>query len=84
MKQMDSLSHSLTPDRQMVEGTILFDNTGVPCTISTLSKIGACLLVQTTRGIPEVFEFTLPDRPPRSCKVMWRDDTRLGVHFRQN
>lgn len=69
-------------DRQMVKGVILFDNAAVPCTVSTLSKIGACLVVQTTRGIPEVFEFTLPNRPPRSCKVMWRDDTRLGVHFR--
>jgi hypothetical protein len=51
--------------------------------INTLSKIGACLLVETTRGIREVFELILPNRRPRSCKVMWRDDARLEVHFRQ-
>lgn len=67
----------------MVKGTIQFENTEVSCTINTLSKIGACLLVENTRGIPEGFELIMPNRRPRSCKVMWRDDTRLGIHFRQ-
>ena len=79
MKQLNSL----VLDRLMVEGTIRFGSTVVPCTISALSKIGACILVQTTRDIPVGFEFIVPNRPPRTCKVMWRDDTRLGVHFRQ-
>jgi len=70
-------------DRQTAKGTIQFENTKVSCTISTLSKIGACILVETTRGIPEVFELIVPNQRPRSCKVMWRDDARLGVHFRQ-
>jgi hypothetical protein len=79
MKQLDSLML----DRQSVKGTILFGGTEVPCTIGTLSKIGGCLLVQTTHDIPEVFEFIAPNRAPQACKVMWRDDKRLGIHFRQ-
>ena len=47
-----------------------------------LSEIGACLVVQTTYGIPATFEFVMPDQLQKTCKVMWRDDTRLGVHFR--
>jgi hypothetical protein len=70
-------------DRQTVKGTIQFENMEVSSTISSLSKIGACLLVENTRGIPEVFELVVPNQRPRSCKVMWRDETRLGVHFRQ-
>jgi hypothetical protein len=83
LKQLLSSAHSRTLDRQMVKGTIQLESMGVSCTISTLSKTGACLLVETTNGIPEVFVLIMPNRRPKSCKVMWRDDARLGVHFRQ-
>jgi len=39
-------------------------------------------LVQTTLGIPAVFQLNMPDRESQTCKVMWRDDTKLGVLFR--
>jgi hypothetical protein len=64
-------------------GKILLDNTEVPCTVGKLSKLGACLMVQTTEGIPALFRFAMPNRAPMTCKVIWRDDKRLGVHFRQ-
>jgi hypothetical protein len=63
-------------------GKILLGNEEVPCTIGTLSKIGACLIVHTTQGIPALFKFIMPNRAPTTCKVIWRDDKRLGVHFR--
>ena len=63
-------------------GKILLGNTEVPCTIGKLSKFGACLIVQTTDEIPELFEFMMPNRAPTTCKVLWRDDKRLGVYFR--
>ena len=52
------------------------------CTIRNISKFGACILVQTTLGIPAIFQLVMPDREPQTCKVMWRDDTKLGVLFR--
>ena len=64
-------------------GKILFGSTEVPCTIGKLSKLGACLIVQTTHGIPALFELMMPKRASRTCKVTWRDDKRLGVHFRK-
>jgi len=63
-------------------GKILHDDTEIPCTVGKLSKMGACLIVQTTEGIPALFKFAMPNRAPTSCKVIWRDDKRLGVHFR--
>jgi hypothetical protein len=63
-------------------GKILLGTTEVPCTVGKLSKLGACLMVQTTEGIPARFEFAMPNWAPTICKVIWRDDKRLGVHFR--
>jgi hypothetical protein len=68
--------------RILKSGKILLGRREVPCTVRNLSAIGACLVVQTTYGIPATFEFVVPDQQPKTCKVMWRDDTRLGVHFR--
>jgi len=61
---------------------ILFGSTEVPCTIGKLSRLGACLIVQTTHGIPVLFNLVMPNQVCRICKVTWRDDKRLGVHFR--
>jgi hypothetical protein len=71
------------PRRRILKsGKILLGRRQVQCTVRNLSEIGACLVVQTTYGIPATFEFVMPDQLPKTCKVMWRDDTRLGVHFR--
>jgi hypothetical protein len=64
-------------------GKILFGTTEVPCTIGKHSKLGACLIVQTTHGIPALFDLMMPNWAPTTCKVLWRDDRRLGVHFRR-
>ena len=63
-------------------GKINLRGAEVSCTISARSKVGACLVVQTTEGIPALFELLAPDRKPATCKVLWRDDKHLGVHFR--
>jgi len=68
--------------RMLKSGKILLGKRAVPCTVRNLSEIGACLEVQTTYGIPAVFEFTMPNASTQTCKVVWRDNTKLGVHFR--
>jgi hypothetical protein len=71
------------PRRRILKsGKILLGRREVQCTVRNLSAIGACLVVQTTIGIPANFEFVMPGQESKSCKVMWRDDTRLGIHFR--
>jgi hypothetical protein len=63
-------------------GKILIGSWQIPCTVRNLSRIGGCFEVQTTTGIPAVFQFVLPNQTPKICKVMWRDHTKLGVYFR--
>jgi hypothetical protein len=67
--------------RVLKSGKILLGSHAVPCTVHNLSETGACLEVQTTYGIPTTFEFVLQSQPPRSCKVVWLGDTKMGVHF---
>jgi hypothetical protein len=64
-------------------GKILLGKAEVPCTVRNLSETGACLVVQTTYGIPAIFQLVMPDQPPRACKTAWRTDTKLGVEFQQ-
>ena len=67
--------------RMLKSGKILLGSHAVPCTVRNLSDTGACLEVQTTVGIPSMFEFVMPSQPPRTCKVVWLGETRMGVHF---
>jgi hypothetical protein len=62
-------------------GKILLGKHAVPCAVRNLSEIGACLQVQTTEGLPSEFAFAIGDLPPWTCKVIWRDETRMGVEF---
>lgn len=70
------------PRRRILKsGKIRHGKAGISCTVRNLSEIGASLVVQTTFGIPKTFEFAMPGRPPRKCKVIWRNETTLGVEF---
>lgn len=67
--------------RMLKSGKILLGKHVVPCTVRNLSETGACLQVQTTAGLPSQFSFAMADQPPRICKIIWRDDTKMGVQF---
>ncbi len=67
--------------RMLKSGKILLGKHGVPCTIRNLSEIGACLQVQTTTGLPAEFKLSIGNEPVRSCKTIWRDDSKIGVEF---
>jgi hypothetical protein len=51
------------------------------CTIRNLSATGALLQVSSTFGLPTDFDLLIGSER-RSCHVVWRTDTRLGVTFR--
>jgi hypothetical protein len=70
--------------RMLKSGKILLGKRPVPCTVRNISEIGACLEVQTTAGIPAIFDFLRAGEPAaRTCKTIWRDNTRIGVMFIQ-
>jgi hypothetical protein len=50
----------------------------------TLSNVGGCLQVLTIVSIPAIFQFMMPNQTPQTCKVMFRDYTTLGAHFRSD
>ena len=69
--------------RTLKSGTIILGKKAqLPCAVRNLSETGACLEVQATFEIPSTFLFGMPGRPPRTCKVIWRNDRQLGVQFR--
>ena len=67
--------------RMLKSGKLFLGKHAIPCLVRSLSDTGACLTVQSTVGIPAEFDFTLQDQATRSCKVIWRDQTKLRVHF---
>jgi hypothetical protein len=70
--------------RLLKSGKILLGIDPIPCTIRNMSERGACLQVQTTAGIPAIFVFQRAGEPAaRTCKTIWRDNTRIGFMFIQ-
>jgi hypothetical protein len=67
--------------RMLKSGKILLGKHAIPCAVRNFCEIGACLKVQTTEGLPEVFDFLFAGEPVRTCKTVWRDDTQIGVMF---
>jgi hypothetical protein len=53
----------------------------IPCMVRNLSATGACLMVETTLGIPSLFQLVRPNQTSVTCKVRWRRSTIIGVIF---
>ena len=51
------------------------------CGVRNISESGACLEVARTFAIPTEFSFAMYAHPPRTCKIVWRDDRSIGVVF---
>ncbi|MBV8793000.1 MAG: PilZ domain-containing protein [Pseudolabrys sp.] len=53
------------------------------CALSDISDTGARLDVENVDAIPSEFILMLSSRgtPQRKCKVVWRNDSQIGVDF---
>ncbi len=67
--------------RMFKAGKIFLGTRSVVCTVRNLSETGACLEFDSPYGIPGTFEFVLPERCRRMCKVVWANGIRRGVQF---
>ena len=71
--------------RRVLKGAMIEFNCGAhSCSVRNLSEAGAALDVPYAVTIPH--EFTLimeTDGASRNCRVIWREDNRLGVTFEQ-
>jgi hypothetical protein len=64
-------------------GTIGLDQGGsVECVVRNLSGIGACLETARASTLPNRFPLIIkPETIKRSCEVVWRSESRVGVQF---
>jgi PilZ domain-containing protein len=76
--------HRIVPRRRLLKGgKISFGNgAAIDCTIRNLSERGAALEVSSPVGIPERFMLVVEaDQRHLPSRVIWRKETRIGVHF---
>ena len=76
--------HRTAPRRRLLKaGKISFGGgAAFDCTVRNLSETGAALEVISPVGIPERFTLVIDaDHRPFPCRVVWRKETRIGVHF---
>ena len=76
--------HRTAPRRRLLKsGRISFGGgAAIDCTIRNLSETGAALEVSSPVGIPERFTLVVDaDHRHLPCRVIWRKETRIGVHF---
>ncbi|MGH6829949.1 MAG: PilZ domain-containing protein [Methylocella sp.] len=53
----------------------------IDCSVRNLSDRGACLIVESSIGIPDSFDLLLDQASIRDCLVTWRKATQIGVEF---
>ena len=68
--------------RLLKAGKISFGGGAIDCTVRNLSETGAALEVSSPVGIPQQFTLVIEvDHIHVPCRIVWRKDTRIGVHF---
>jgi len=80
---MDERRRPPARKRTFKSGTIAFNRAGgITGIVRNLSDRGAMLEVESVLGIPDEFTLLIDvDHFKRSCRVIWRRPTRLGVEF---
>jgi hypothetical protein len=76
--------HREAPRRRLLKaGKISFGGgAAIDCTVRNLSEAGAALEVISPVGIPEHFTLVIEaDHIHVPCRVVWRKEKRIGVHF---
>jgi hypothetical protein len=75
--------HRPVPRRRLLKtGKISFGGVTIDCTVRNLSETGAALEVSSPVGIPDHFTLVIePNRIHVPSRIVWRKDTRIGVHF---
>ena len=76
--------HRIVPRRRLLKGgKISFGNgAAIDCTIRNLSERGAAREVSDPVGLPERVKLVVAaDQRHLPSRVIWRKETRIGVHF---
>jgi hypothetical protein len=72
-----------TRRRVLKRGLVELRETALACKIIDLSDTGAGLAFSGASRLPSFFTLLIPDHAPVFCQVVWRQQERLGVSFRE-
>ncbi len=63
-------------------GTIYYNAAYIPCRLENISDGGACVQLASDAAIAPYFVLIVPlEKVERSCFVVWRKGSRIGVQF---
>ena len=54
----------------------------IKCMVRDISSTGACLIVPTVLGLPNIFELKIAGRDQCSAEIVRRASQRIGIRFR--
>jgi hypothetical protein len=70
--------------RVLKTGTIIFGGETLPCVVRSLSASGARIEVNSPLWFPERFVLAVESEGlRRPCRMIWREEKRIGVAFEQ-
>jgi len=80
---MDERRAPIPRMRTFKSGLIAFNRAGgITATVKNFTETGAMLEVPSIVGIPDEFTLVIAaDHFKRECKIVWRQQTRIGVRF---
>ncbi|MGY8636780.1 PilZ domain-containing protein [Bradyrhizobium sp. 14AA] len=65
-------------------GRIIFENSGIACTVRNMSSSGAAVDLDGPVALPQSFKLSIScDNFVRNCRAVWRSDKRIGLAFVQ-
>ncbi|MBY9051487.1 PilZ domain-containing protein [Pseudomonas fluorescens] len=65
-------------------GTIIFEDSGIACTVRNMSASGAAIDLEGPVALPQSFTLSIArDNFARNCRAVWRSDRRIGLAFVQ-
>ena len=70
--------------RTLRAGKILINNkrSVIDCMIRNVSARGACLLLPSVVGVPQMFDLMIEgEAASRPCKMIWHAQNRIGIEF---
>ena len=61
---------------------VLTNGSGIMCMIRNMSPSGACLRVASHFGVSrDIFLWVEGESSERPCRIVWQNNSQLGVHF---
>jgi PilZ domain len=70
--------------RTLRAGKILINNkrSVIDCMVRNVSARGACLLLPSVIGVPQMFDLIIDgEAASRPCKMIWHAQNRIGIEF---